>query len=232
MTRRPLIGIGCNLLEEKDGDTYYKLDRAYVRSVLQAGGTPVLMPFFGSGAEAKDFLQRVDGVLFTGGRDLRSARWSEKKHPEAKPLHPEREASDFLAIQEALRQDKPLLAICLGCQLLNVALGGSLHQHIYDLPGIKRHSDGARHPADIVGATRLCDIVGTSRPVVNSYHHQACRDVGKGLVVTARSPDGLIEGIEAPHRRFTVGVQWHPEAMPDDRRQQALFRALANESRR
>jgi putative glutamine amidotransferase len=111
-------------------------------------------------------------------------------------------------------------------QELNVALGGSLHQHVPDLPGAKRHTDGARHGVGLTGASKTRDIVGRPRATVNSYHHQACRTLGKGLIPTAESPDGLVEGVESPRHRFVVGVQWHPERMQDDPRQQALFRAL------
>lgn len=230
MRGKPLIGINCKRVTD-DGDVYYKLDRNYVQSVLKAGGTPVLMPFFRNASEARAFLDRLDGAVFTGGPDIDPARWRERKHPKARLLHPEREASDFLLLVEALRADKPLLAICCGCQELNVALGGSLHQHIYDLPGVKRHTEGARHGVEMTGPSKLRDIVGAPRRTVNSWHHQACNRLGKGLVRTAASPDGLVEGIESPRHRFVIGVQWHPERMQDDARQRALFRALVSASR-
>ncbi len=228
MKRRPLIGINCKLVRE-DGDTYYKLDRNYVNSVLKADGTPVLMPCFRDAAEAAGYLERLDGVVFTGGPDINPARWGAKRHPRTKLLHPDREASDFLAMAEALRQDKPLLAICCGCQELNVALGGSLHQHLPDL-GAKKHTGGARHAVGMIGDSRTRDIVGVPRPTVNSWHHQACDRLGEGLVQTAESPDGVKEGVESPRHRFVVGIQWHPERMQADGRQQALFRALVAES--
>ena len=127
-------------------------------------------------------------------------------------------------------RDQPALAICCGCQQLNVALGGSLHQHVPDLPGVKSHSGGVRHVVAMEGPSRTRDIVGKPRPVVNSWHHQACNRRGAGLQVTARSPDGLIEGLESTRHRFVVAVQWHPERMQDDDRQRSLFRALVAES--
>lgn len=229
--KRPRIGINCKLVDEK-GDTYYKLDRNYVQSVEKAGGQPILMPMFASRGEADAFLDRLDGVLFTGGPDINPCRWGEKRHGKAVLLHPERERSDFLALEAALDRDRPVLAICCGCQELNVALGGSLHQHIYDLPGVKKHTDGVRHAVGLTGTSRIRDILGAPRPTVNSYHHQACRNLGKGLVQTAESPDGLIEGIESAKHRFAVGVQWHPERMQEDGRQRALFRAFVAECRR
>ena len=117
-------------------------------------------------------------------------------------------------------------------QELNVALGGSLHQHIYDLDGVKNHSDGVRHGVQVTGPSRTKEILGQPRGTVPSYHHQACNGVGRGLTVTARSPDGLIEGIESTRHPYVVGVQWHPERMARDRRQQTLFKELVREAKR
>jgi putative glutamine amidotransferase len=229
--KKPLIGINCKIITD-DGDQYYKLDRNYVRSVEQAGGEPVLMPAFPDAAAVRKFLDRLDGVLFTGGPDINPCRFDQKKHPKADLMHEDREKSDFLALREALKRDLPTLCICCGHQELNVALGGSLHQHVYDLPGVKKHSEGATHPVAMTGESRTRDILGVPRPTVNSWHHQAIQKVGRGLVVTAESPDGLIEGVELPDHRFMIGVQWHPERMQNDRRQQSLFRALVAEARK
>ena len=231
MKRKPLIGINTKLVRE-NGTTLYTLDRAFVACVERAGGTPVIMPFFRSRKDARAFLERLGGVVFTSGDDPDPRRWGEKKHPKAELLHPERDRSDFLAIGEALRMDLPQLAVCAGCQELNIALGGDIYQHLYDLPGVRKHSEGARHPVAMTGPSRLRDIVGTPRSTVNSYHHQACRTLGKGVLKTAESPDGITEAVESARHRFALGVQWHPERMRDDRRQQALFRALVAEARR
>jgi gamma-glutamyl-gamma-aminobutyrate hydrolase PuuD len=231
MTRPPLIGISGALVEE-DGDTLYKLDRRYVQAVERAGGTPVLMPLFRSAGAAREFLDLVGGVVLPGGTDIDPRRWGERKHPKAVLLHPERERSDFLAIAEALRRDLPLLGICCGCQEINVALGGSILQHLPDRPGVRRHSGGLRHPVEIAARSRLRAILGAPRVTVNSYHHQACGTLGRGLEAAALSPDGVIEAVESPRHRFVVGMQWHPERMPSDRRQRAIFRALAAEAGR
>ena len=225
MSRPPVIGISCNLIEQ-DGDTLYRLDRDYVRAVEEAGGLPVLMPFFPSARAARAFLDRLDGVVFTGGTDIDPRRWGERKHPRAVLLHPEREGSDFRAMAEALRRDMPLLGICCGCQELNVALGGSVHQHLPDLPGVRRHGGGARHAVELAAGSRLRGILGADRVTVNSFHHQACARLGRGLKAAARSPDGVVEAIESARHRFAIGVQWHPERLPEDRRQRAIFRTL------
>ncbi|HXG59930.1 MAG TPA: gamma-glutamyl-gamma-aminobutyrate hydrolase family protein [Planctomycetota bacterium] len=229
--RRPLIGINCKLTTS-EGDPTYALDRLYVDAVWKAGGTPLLMPFFRSRREASDFLERLDGVLMTGGPDVNPRRWGEAPHPKTRLLHPDREKSDFWVLEEVLRRDLPLLAVCCACQELNVALGGSLHQHLPDLPGVRRHAGGVRHPVDVTPGSKLREILGGSHTGVNSWHHQACREIGRGLSVAAYAPDGVVEAVESSRHRFVVGVQWHPERMSGDRRQRALFRALVAEAGR
>lgn len=226
MKRKPVIGINTKLVPDGK-DLYHKLDRNYVSAVERAGGLPVIMPVFRSSADAKAYLERLDGVVFTGGPDLDPKRWGEPKHPKAELLHPDRETSDFAALKAALSLDLPVFAICCGAQELNVALGGSLHQHVYDLPGVKAHGDGAIHEVAMEDS-KTADILGTRRPSVNSWHHQACARIGKGLRVTCMSPDGLVEGVESERHRWVVGVQWHPERMGDDARQRRLFRALVS----
>ncbi len=211
--KKPLIGINCKLIPE-NGDVYYKLDRLYVEAIEKAGGVPALLPLF----PARGFLRRLDGVLFTGGGDIHPARWGEKKHPKAVLLHPEKEESDVRTAHAALGADLPVLGICLGMQLLNVACGGSLHQHI------EGHSDGARHEVGME-ISRTREAVGR-RPRVNSYHHQAVNRLGAGLRAVATSPDGIVEGIESSRHRWVVGVQWHPERIVDQREQMRLFRAF------
>lgn len=230
MKKKPVIGINCKIITDA-GDAYYKLDRTYVRSIQRAGGEPILMPAFPTAADMRSFLDRLDGILFTGGPDINPCRWKEKLHPKTDLMHEDREKSDFLALREALRRNLPALCICCGHQELNVALGGTLVQHVTDLPGVKSHADGVTHGVTMAGVSRTRDIVGVPTSTVNSWHHQAIRDLGRGLVVTAESTDGLIEGVESPEHRFMIGVQWHPERMQDDRRQQALFRALVAEAR-
>ncbi len=225
MRRRPRIGINCGLVGAPEPPSY-KLDRRYADAVRRAGGDPVLMPFFHDAAGARSLLDVVDGVLLTGGTDINPRRWGERRHPAASRLLPERETSDFLLLEAALARDLPVLGICAGCQELNVVLGGSLHQHVDDLPGAGPHSDGARHEVMAFVPSMIRDILGRPRATVNSFHHQACRRPGRGLTVSAVSPDGLIEAVESVRHRFVLGVQWHPERMPGYARQRAVFRAL------
>jgi putative glutamine amidotransferase len=228
--KKPLIGVNTKWVAD-GGDVYLKLDRNYLRSVEDAGGVPVVLPGFRKAAEAAAFLARLDGVLLTGGPDVDPARWGEAKHPKADLMLGDRERSDFLVLGEALKRDLPMLCICCGHQELNVALGGTLDQHIYDRQGVKGHSGGSRHEVAVEAGTRMREILGTGRPTVNSWHHQAIGRVAEGLRVTALSPDGVIEGVESVRHRWVVGVQWHPERMQDDPRQRHLFSALMAASR-
>ncbi len=221
--KHPVIGLNCKLAEER-GDFYYKLDRHYPDAVTRAGGMPLILPFVKTAGEAREWLGRVDAVLFTGGPDINSKRWGEPLHRKAVLMPKDKEDSDFAYAKEALRRDVPVLGICLGCQLLNVALGGSLHQHI------DGHREGVRHEVG-VEPSRLRGIIG-ARATVNSYHHQAVNGVGKGLAVTARAGDGTIEGLESAKHRFVLAVQWHPERITGQREQMALFKALVDAARR
>jgi len=222
--KRPVIGLNCKLTPEKSGDTYWKLDRCYPDAVAKAGGQPLVLPFVATPEEARAWLDRVDAVLFTGGPDIDPKRWGEEKHPNAELLLPEKDLSDFLYATEALARNAPVLGICLGSQLLNVALGGSLHQHIGD------DHRNATHAVRIE-ASRLRDILGAAEPSVNSYHHQAVARVGAGLRVTARAPDDVVEALESEKHRFVIGVQWHPERIADRPEQLALFRVLVDQAR-
>lgn len=224
---KPRIGINLNYSKDRQ---VYSLDPDYVRAVKKAGGVPVLLPFVSDESEARELLASVHGVIFTGGADIDPRRWGEEPHPKTELLWPERERSDELLMRAAIEQDVPTLCICCGFQQLNVLFGGSLHQHLPDLPGIvEAHavSKGKCHEVELLDG-QIRQIVGAGRAKVNSYHHQAVNRVGRGLLVTARSEDGFIEGLEVPGKRFVLGVQWHPERMLEEAPQLRLFEALVS----
>jgi gamma-glutamyl-gamma-aminobutyrate hydrolase PuuD len=204
---KPIIGIAPDFVQGQ-----YRLDPRYVEFVRSGGGTPMILPLEAS-------LDSLDGLLLTGGRDIRASRWGQRTHPKAELMDAARERSDFRLLAAVERRGLPILAICLGIQVLNVARGGSLVQDL-PAPGKKR-----RHPVTVEG--RLADLLGR-RLRVNSFHHQGLGRVGRGLCVTARADDGVIEAIEDPRRRFLVGVQWHPERMSD---QTPLMRAFVRACR-
>jgi len=199
MKKRPLIGITADLV----GD-YARNRRTYIDMVAAAGGVPVILP--PQAALREEMLDRVDGVVITGGDDIDVSKLGVPLHPKAECMHAERQDAEF-ALLRALdaRPDKPVLGICLGMQLMGVHRGNPLIQHLGDvLPDADRHRNDAIHPVEAERGSLL-----KSGPV-RSWHHQAISEA-KGFDIIARADDGVIEGIVDPSRRFYLGVQWHPE---------------------
>ena len=230
--KRPPIGV--TIENSRKEAEVFRLREDYVRAVETAGGLPlVLAP--GRPEDAADLLDHVGGLVLTGGADIDPAMYGEERHPAVQAVFRERDDFEVALVREALRRDLPLLAICRGHQVLNVATGGTLVQDIASqIPGAGVHdADGERwhtsHEVEILPETRLREILGTERVAVNSFHHQSVQRLGRDLVLSARSPDGVVEGIEVPRdrRRFVLGVQWHPESFWDHPPGfQPLFEAL------
>jgi len=229
---RPMIGITTYAQEATW--SYWTLPAAlipldYVDAVERAGGRPVLIPPSENGVE--ETLDALDAIVFSGGADVDPASYGADPHPETDAPQARRDAGEMALLAAALERDMPTLAICRGFQLLNVARGGDLVQHLPEAVGHEDHRQvpGAfsEHPVEVKEGSRLASIVGGA-PAVTSHHHQSVGRIGEGLVETAWAGDGTIEGFEDPSRRFAVGVQWHPEAGRDD----ALFSNLVDEARR
>jgi gamma-glutamyl-gamma-aminobutyrate hydrolase PuuD len=176
-------------------------------------------------------IEALDGIVFSGGSDVDPAQYGADPHPETDAPQARRDQAELALLRSALERDLPTLAVCRGFQLLNVARGGDLVQHLPDAVGTDVHKQVpgafAVHPVEVRDGTRLAELIG-SRPEVASHHHQALGRVGDGLAETAWAEDGTLEAVEDPVRRFVVGVQWHPEAGED----QALFEGLVDEARR
>ena len=199
MKKRPLIGITADLV----GD-YARNRRTYIDMVAAAGGVPVLLPTIA--ALREEMLDRVDGVVITGGDDIDVSKFGIPLHPKAECMAAERQEAEF-ALLKALdaHPDKPVLGICLGMQMMGVHRGNPLIQHLGDvLPDADRHRNDAIHPVEAERGSLL------KSGAVRSWHHQAISEA-KGFDIIARSDDGVIEGIVDPKRRFYLGVQWHPE---------------------
>ncbi len=201
---------------------------AYVEAVRRAGGRPVLVPPSEDGVE--ETLDVLDGIIFSGGADVDPSIYGAEPHPETDSPQAHRDAGELALLRAALQRDLPTLAICRGFQLLNVVRGGDLIQHLPEEVGHQAHKEVpgefSEHPVEVKEGTRLASVIG-ARSDVTSHHHQAVGRIGEGLVETAWAADGTLEGLEDPSRRFTVGVQWHPEAGEDA----ALFEALVAEAR-
>jgi anthranilate synthase component 2/putative glutamine amidotransferase len=201
------------------------LPASYADAVAGSGGEPVLLP---TGAGTADVVARLDGLVLAGGADVDPTRYGSAPGPHTLP-RPDRDAAELAVLQAALDRDLPLLAICRGMQLLNVALGGDLVQHLPDLPGAGSHQLApglfVRREVRTVPGSLLDRLLGPS-PAVDCHHHQALGRIAAGLTPSARAEDGVVEAVEAAGRRFCVGVQWHPEAGADPR----LFAALVDEA--
>lgn len=234
---RPRIGLTCDLRRDAPA---FELSEAYVRAVVAAGGLPLLLPPV-AGEELVDaWLACVDGLLLTGGVDVDPVWYGRDPAPRLGRISPDRDALELPLARAALERGLPLLAICRGVQVLNVAAGGTLVQDLpSEWPGaIKHYQEAPRwyptHAVEVVSGSTLARLLGTLRPRVNSFHHQAVLEVGRGLVVAARAPDGVVEAVEsADPDRFALGVQWHPEAMWErDPASLRLFAALVEAARR
>jgi len=216
---RPVI-IGLTLDSEQPGGyskfPWYAIRENYCGAVVRAGGLPILLPH--EPARADQYLDLIDGLIVTGGAfDVDPALFGAESRHDSVTTKDRRTAFELAITRAALAADKPVLGICGGQQLLNVALGGTLIQHIPDeIAAPLAHEqpnprDEPGHEVAITPGSILHDIVGTGRFAVNSAHHQAVKTVGPGVVIDAVAPDGVIEGIELPGKRFCIGVQWHPE---------------------
>lgn len=228
----PVIGINTTFLRQEAERESCGTRITYIAAVEQAGGHPVLLPVTSSCEIVRTHVALCDGFVFIGGGDIDPRRYGKEPHPMNEALDPRREHYDFHLIEEVIEARKPFLAICLGCQEVNVWLGGSL---IQDIPSetatwLAHASEQApyfsRHRVSVVPGTRLAEIVACESLLVNSSHHQAIEKLGSGATLAARSEDGLIEAFELDNYPFGVCVQWHPEALIEEPAHAHLFRAL------
>ena len=236
MKRSPLIGVTTSITVGKHPERAY-VNSAYLAAIQKAGGVPLPIPPQLDAGARDEILARCDGYLLTGGGDLDPATFNEPPHPTLFEVAPERDHLEIALVRYAVERKKPLLAVCRGIQVLNVALRGSLFQDVASDPGTdiqhQQDKDGKprdepTHPVKVVAGSRLAQVLGTTDLLVNSMHHQAVKAVGKGLVPVAFAPDTIIEGVELEEpNRFVLGVQWHPEELTDrDPSARRLFGAL------
>jgi putative glutamine amidotransferase len=228
MRARPLIAVTTSELRRPDDvvarpqgeppKVEVALATLYPEAIERAGGVPVIVPLLRPDAVAA-LLDRVDGVCLPGGPDLQPSIYGEEPHPQLGPTEPRVDAVEMALIRAADRRGLPILGICRGMQVLNVARGGTLHQHLPDVVGERlahrqpEHGSITTHRVETAPHSRLRATLGGPSLEVNSFHHQAVRTLGDDLIATAWAEDGTIEAIEDPGERLVIGVQWHAEGL-------------------
>jgi putative glutamine amidotransferase len=241
VSRRPLVAVpAAHLAAGRVRDWSrggYAVPEAYVGALLRAGAQPALLPATGD-ADPAEMLAGYDALMLAGGGDIDPARYGATAHPTVYGVDGERDRVELALAAEALTAGLPTLAICRGFQIMNVALGGTLHQHLPELQGMDRHGHPTKgssvvHDVKVAPGSRLSEACGVEVLRSVSHHHQGADRLGEGLVPVAWSGDGLVEAVEAPDASaWLVAVQWHPEmSAADDPAQQALFDALASVAR-
>ena len=228
---KPIIGITTNQSTNANGQPTVMLMQAYVNAVIQAGGVPVLIPSMIAEDGWDAVYSRLDGILFSGGGDIALEYSPGEPHPRIDGVDPARDSVELNMVQAAASDGKPFLGICRGCQVMNVALGGTLYTHIPDqLPDALDHDYPGNmrtvlvHEVRLEEGTRIAEIHGEPILKVNSLHHQGLKDIASSLRVAGYAPDGLVEAIELPDHPFELAVQWHPEWLTDQESTRNLFR--------
>ena len=227
---RPVIGVAMQTLPAKPGGdlpTCWIMGRRYVQALCSVGAIPWLIPLLPQDPETmNDIFDRLDGVFLTGGVDVDPSCYGETRHPKCGATDPDRDAIEILLLQHAIKTGKPLLAVCRGIQILNVACGGTLYQDVAaQVPAAMKHDyfptleqpsrNYLAHEIAVKSGTRLGSILGESIALVNSMHHQAIKDLAPNLLPNAYAPDGIIEGVESKTSQFLLAVQWHPEELAE-----------------
>ena len=230
---KPLIGITTRNNKDSDGHPVTALQHSYINAVVQAGGMPVLIPSMLAEEDFLDLYSRLEGILFSGGGDVSLEYFNGISHPRIGEVDQQRDTTEISLMRTAVKDGKPILGICRGAQVMNVALGGTLYTHIYDqLQGALDHDypgDLRRvlvHPVNVDETTRSAEIFGETLLNVNSLHHQGLKDIAPSLRVAGYAPDGLVEVVEIPNYPYAVAVQWHPEWLTDQLPTQRLFRSF------
>jgi putative glutamine amidotransferase len=226
---RPIVGIATQTLEPVPGKLppCWVMGQRYVRVLTAAGAIPWLVPLLpGDELTLRAIYERLDAVFLTGGVDVDPASYGEERHEMCDRSDPARDWAEIHLIRWALAEHKPILGVCRGIQIINVACGGSLYQHVpAQYPDAIKHDyfptvteytrDYLAHPVRLDAGSRLGRLLGSPEVAVNSMHHQGIKRLADGLRPCAFAPDGLIEGVESPNGTYLVGVQWHPEELAE-----------------
>lgn len=245
MKKRPMIGISTSLTSDNCGAfaLYPRIyvNKDYVDAVIKNGGIPLIIPMTADKETIIEQMSMVDGLILSGGHDVFPHNYGEEPKQNLGEVLPIRDKYDFMLLSEAKKRKIPILGICRGCQIINVFEGGSLYQ---DLSYIKSEVEIIKHSQDhspemkthtaiVEKGTKIYEIFGENEIMINSFHHQALKDIAKEYKVTVRAKDGVVEAIENMNYPFLVGVQWHPEMLHkhhDDANR--IFKALIDEARK
>lgn len=245
MSRRPIIGIATQTLPAVAGERQacWLMGRSYIEELRKVGAVPWVIPLIPHDPDTlQEIFDRLDGVFITGGVDVDPTRYGEPKTNLCGTTDPDRDAVEIALLKHAMTRDLPVLAVCRGIQILNVALGGTLYQDVSaQVPAALKHdyfptpTQPSRkylaHDITVKSTSRLGRLLGDTRVPVNSMHHQAIKDLAPPLAATAYAPDGIIEAVEGTSSQFLVAVQWHPEELTETHPGQArLFTAFAEAS--
>lgn len=223
--KKPIIGILANVLVTEGGlfpgMTRESVSHDYVQAVIMAGGIPVLLPVISGEENIRGQIEKVDGILLSGGYDINPLKYGEEPYQEIDATFPEIDDHHLMSARIAVELGKPMLGICRGLQVINVAFGGTLYQDLSHFSSncLKHFQKGQRHvpshTVELMQDTVLARILGEDAVVTNSFHHQSAKDIAPGFRVNAKAKDGIIEGIEKMDKTFILAVQWHPEMMAD-----------------
>jgi len=230
---KPLIGLTTSRMPNPSGRPAYGTNLPYSETIANAGGLPVLIPLNLSNNELDALIPRLDGILFTGGYDIDPRQFGNQPHPKVEGIDVERDRMEMHLVQSVIQVSMPFLGICRGCQVINVALGGSLYEDLPEqFPGAIRHDNNnlprnyLAHSITINPDSHLRQIVTSDTTLVNSLHHQGVCKLSLALKASAVAPDGLIEAFEVPDHPFGLAVQWHPEELQEHESMRRLFHAF------
>lgn len=214
---KPIIGLALSN-RVKSKKIYSVINNDYIKAVQKAGGIPILIPFSDNIENIKEYTNKLQGIIFTGGEDISPLLYNEEPHKEVQCIIEERDRFELELFKEVYEKKIPILGICRGLQLINIALGGNLYQDINSqIPNSYGHApkytlrSNLYHSVKIEKGSKLFDIFKTEDLKVNSFHHQSIKKLGNDLKITANSNDGIVEAIESVNEKFLVAVQWHPE---------------------
>ncbi len=226
---KPIIGVTCSFANE---GKRYVMNATYVNAVLASGGLPVVVPYMTDENDAKEYLSRLDGILFSGGPDIHPREYGEEVLPECGEIVEGRDVADRLLINSGLLEKMPFLGICRGIQSLCAFSGGTLWQDIPSQVGKEVLHSGTRHFVNAAEGTLYREVMGDARFEVNSYHHQALKKLPDGMIAAAKADDGIVEAICFEGRTDAMAVQYHPEMIFDDEHSKKLFSWFVNECRK